>query len=109
VMIVHGPLLYRERRNLAELALKHKIPTMNGAAEYVDAGGLASYAASYPDLFRRAAIYADRILKGAKPAEMPVEQPTTFELVLNQKTAKAIGATLPAAITLRADRVISAL
>jgi putative ABC transport system substrate-binding protein len=109
VMTVHSPLIYRERKNLADLALQHKLPTMNGAAEYVDAGGLASYAASYPDLFRRAAVYVDRILRGAKPAEMPVEQPALFELVINQKTAKAIGATIPAAITLRADRVVSAL
>src|SRR6266850_1689967 len=109
VVVVHSPLIYRERRKIAELALKYKLPTMNGPSEYVDAGGLVSYAPSYSDLFRRAAIYVDGILKGANPGDLPIEQPTKFELVLNQKTAKAIGAAIPASVLLRADRVISAL
>ena len=109
MIAIQGPLIYRERKKIAELALKHKIPTMHGAAEYVDAGGLASYAPSYPDLFRRAALYTDRILKGAKPGDLPVEQPTTFELVINQKTAAALGLKIPSAVLLRADRVVGAL
>jgi putative ABC transport system substrate-binding protein len=109
LMVVQGPLIYRERKKIAELAVKHKLPTMNGAAEYVDAGGLVSYAPSYPEFFRRAAIYADRILKGAHAGDLPIEQPTTFELVINQKTAAALGLTIPQAVVLRADRVISAL
>jgi len=109
IIVPNSPLMYRERRRIAELALQHKLPTMTGAAEYVDAGGLASYAPSYPDLFRRAAVYVDRILKGADPADLPIEQPTKFELVINQKTAQAIGVAIPTQVMVRADRVIGAL
>jgi putative ABC transport system substrate-binding protein len=109
LVVVHSPLIYRERRRIAELALEHKLPTMNGAAEYVEAGGLASYAPSYPDLFRRAAGYVDRIFKGANPADLPIEQPTKFELLINQKTARTIGVSIPTQIMVRADRVIGAL
>lgn len=109
LLVVQGPLIYRERKKIAALALQHKLPTMNGAAEYVDAGGLVSYAPSYPEFFRRAAGYVDRILKGANPGDLPIEQPTIFELVINQKTAASLGLTIPQSIVLRADRVISAL
>jgi putative ABC transport system substrate-binding protein len=91
---------------IAELAIKHRLPSMNEDRPYVEAGGLMSYAASDADQFRRAAIYVDKILKGAKPSELPVEQPTKFELVINLKTAKQIGVTIPPNVLARADRVI---
>lgn len=104
--VLLGPLMYGERQRIAELALKHRLPTMNTAAEFVDAGGLISYGTSYPELFRRAAVYVDKILKGAKPGDLPIEQPTKFEAVVNLKTAKALGLAIPQAVLLRADRVI---
>jgi putative ABC transport system substrate-binding protein len=106
LILINSPYVYEMRRQISELAIRHKLPMMCGAAEYVEAGGLLSYAASYPALFRRAAIYVDRILKGANPGELPIEQPTTFELVLNARTARAIGVTFPSAMLARADRVI---
>jgi putative tryptophan/tyrosine transport system substrate-binding protein len=89
VVVISDPFLFSERQRLAELTREHRLPSMHGPAEYVDAGGLLSYAPSYADLFRRAAVYVDKILKGAKPGELPIEQPTTLELVINRKTAKA--------------------
>ena len=77
-----------------------------GGREYAEAGGLFSYAVSYPDLFRKAAVYVDKILKGAKPADLPVEQPTTFELVVNLRTAKALGLTIPQGLLIRADQLL---
>jgi putative tryptophan/tyrosine transport system substrate-binding protein len=94
------------RSLLAEVALKHRLPTMFGVRENVVAGGLMSYAPDHNDLTRRAAIYIDKILKGAKPADLPVEQASKYELVINLKTAKALGLTIPQAVLLRADQVI---
>jgi putative ABC transport system substrate-binding protein len=95
-----------ERQRLAELALRHRLATMFGVKDHAEAGGLVSYAADFGDLFRRGAIYVDKILKGAKPAELPVEQATKFELVINLKTAKTLGLTIPRSILARADQVI---
>lgn len=106
VFVVASPYLFSARNEIAELALKHRLPTMHGPAEYVDAGGLLSYGPSYPYLFGRAADYVDKILKGADPANLPIERATTFELVINLKTAKALGLKISSAILARADRVI---
>ena len=107
VIVVSGsPMFYAERTRLATLALKAGLPTMSEFPESVEAGGLMSYAANTPDLMRRSAHYVDKILKGAKPADLPVEQPTKFELVINLKTAKAIGLTIPQSVLLRADELI---
>jgi putative tryptophan/tyrosine transport system substrate-binding protein len=99
-------VFFRDRKRLADFALRHQIASMFVLREWVDAGGLLSYGASFPAIFRRAAEYVDKIAKGAKAADLPVEQPTKFELVLNLKTAKAIGATISPAIIVRADEVI---
>jgi putative ABC transport system substrate-binding protein len=95
-----------ERRRIADLAVTHRLPMMFAAREYVEAGGLVSYGTDYLDMFRRAAMYVDKILKGAKPADLPVEQPTKFELVINLKSATAHGLTIPQSLLLRADEVI---
>ena len=98
--------LYSERRRLVDLAAKKRLPAVYTSREFVDAGGLMSYGPNIADLFRRAATYVDRILKGAKPSDLPVEQPTKFELVINLKTAKALGLTIPPAVLGRADGLI---
>jgi putative ABC transport system substrate-binding protein len=95
-----------ERQRLAELGMRYRLPTMFGVKDHVEAGGLMSYAADFTDLFRRGAVYVDKILKGARPADLPVEQATKFELVINLKTAKALGLTIPQSVLLRADQVI---
>ena len=106
LIVVSNPVLRRHREQIASLAIKNRLPTMYEQGEMVDAGGLVSYAANEPDQFRRAAVYVDKILKGAKPGDLPVEQPTKFELVINLKTAKQIGLTIPQSVLYRADRVI---
>jgi putative ABC transport system substrate-binding protein len=91
---------------LAKRASKARLPTIHQSRTYTDAGGLVSYGANYADLMRRSAGYVDKILKGAKPGDLPIEQPTKFELVVNLKTAKALGITIPQSILLQADEVI---
>lgn len=106
LLVLTTPVLTSERRHWIDLAMKSRLPTIFGRPEYVEDGGLAFYGVSYTDLFRRAAVYVDKILKGTNPAELPVEQPTKFELVINLKTAKQIGIKIPPSVLARADRVI---
>jgi putative tryptophan/tyrosine transport system substrate-binding protein len=93
-------------RRIAELAVKHRLPAMYSVRFYVDAGGLMSYSADLIEIYRRAAVFVDKIFQGAKPADLPIEQPTKFELVINLKTAKALGLTIPQSVLLRADQII---
>ena len=95
-----------ERKHIVELAGKYRLPAVYGQKEFVDEGGLMSYGVEQDDLHRRAAVYVDKILKGAKPADLPVQQPTKFEFVINLKTAKQIGLTIPPDVLARANRVI---
>jgi putative ABC transport system substrate-binding protein len=106
LLLLDDSLLTAHRSRLAELAARSQIPAICGLREFVDAGGLISYGVHPPDLYRRAAIYVDKLLKGAKPAELPVEQPIKFELVLNLKTAQALGLTMPPSLLLLADAVL---
>jgi putative ABC transport system substrate-binding protein len=106
LLTVSSPVLDRHRRKISELAKKNRLPSMNEESHWVEAGGLLSYAANDADNFRHAAVYVDKILKGAKPADLPVEQPTKFEFVINLKTAKRIGLVIPPNLLARADRVI---
>jgi len=99
-------MLFSEHRRIVELAAKSRLPAMYAAREFADAGGLMSYGANLADVFRRAATYVDKILKGAKPADLPVEQPTKLELVINVKTARELGLTIPREFLLLADEVI---
>ena len=106
VIVPEDPLILSHRARIAALAAKSRLPAIYGFRESVDAGGLMSYAANFSDLYRRSATLVDKILKGAKPADLPVEQPTRFELVINLKTAKALGLTIPQSVLIRADQVI---
>ena len=106
IMTTGGPFFFSERKRLFELANKHRLPAIYSQKEYVDEGGLMSYGADYDDLYRRAAVYADKILKGAKPADLPVQQATKFEFVINLKTAKQIGLTIPPEVLARATKII---
>jgi ABC transporter substrate binding protein len=101
-----GSLLYNNRIRISTVALAARLPTMHSFREYVEAGSLMSYGANIPDLFRRLADYADKILRGAKPADLPVQMPTKYETVLNLKTANALGLTIPESFLLRADEMI---
>jgi putative tryptophan/tyrosine transport system substrate-binding protein len=106
LVVLTDSIFTNQRRQIAELASKGRLPAVFGNSEHVVAGGLVGYSASFLDLERRAATYVDKILKGAKPADLPVEQPTKFELVINLKTAKALGLTIPQSILGRADEII---
>ena len=105
-MVLGSPIFNLQRQQVIDLVVKHRLPATYTQPEYVEAGGLMTYGTNYPELFRRAAIYVDKILKGAKPGELPVEQPTKFEFVINLKAAKQIGLTIPPNVLARADRVI---
>jgi putative ABC transport system substrate-binding protein len=106
LLVFPSTMLFAEGKRIVDLAAKHRLPSMYNAREFVDLGGLIAYGASLSDLNRRAATYVDKILKGAKPGDLPVEQPTKFELVINLKAAKALGLTISQTLLLRADQLI---
>ena len=106
LVVLSDPLLSNHRAEIIEIATKNRVSLISDQAAYVESGGLLSYSANFADMYRRAASFVDRILKGAKPADLPVEQPTKFELVVNQKTAKMLGLKIPKTVLIRADRVI---
>jgi putative tryptophan/tyrosine transport system substrate-binding protein len=106
LLVLEDPLTYSTRRQIAELAAKLRLPAIYGYKEFVEAGGLMSYGTDRRQIYRRAAEYVDKILKGAKPSDLAVEQPTKFELVINLKTAKALGLTIPQSLLVRADEII---
>ena len=106
VVVVGEPLVFRQRRQVADLALRYRVASVYPAKEHVEAGGLVSYGMDLADSFRRAADHADKILKGAKPGDLPIQQATKLELVINLKTAKILGLTIPQSLLVRADRVI---
>jgi putative tryptophan/tyrosine transport system substrate-binding protein len=106
LFVMMSPLFFRDRARLADFALRQRMPSVFASRELVDAGGLLSYGPSLAGMFRRAAEYVDRIARGAKPADLPIEQPTTFEFVLNLKTARSISVPTPTSLLLRANEVI---
>ncbi len=106
LIVFPSPMLFTERKHIVDFAAKHRLPSMAQDRVFVELGGLMSFGANITDLSRRGATYVDKILKGAKPGDLPVEQPTKFELVINLKTAKALGLTIPPSLLLRADEVI---
>jgi ABC-type uncharacterized transport system substrate-binding protein len=105
-MTIEDPLTFNHRNRIAEFAVRQQLPSLSGLSEFAAAGGLMSYGANQADLYRRAAGYVDKILKGAKPADLPVQQPTKFELVINLKTAQALGITISPPLLARADELI---
>jgi putative ABC transport system substrate-binding protein len=104
--VLQGSVALSQRSQLADLAVKNRLPAIYYSPEYVEDGGLMTYSVSVTDLFRRAATYVDKVLKGAKPADLPVEQPTKFEFIVNLKAAKQIGLTISPNVLARADKVI---
>ncbi len=106
VIVVGDGVFSQQVRQIAELATKHRLPSIYVIREYVEAGGLMSYGQNFAEIYRRAATYVDKILKGARPDDLPVEQPTKFELIINGKTAKALGLTIPQSLLISADQVI---
>ena len=106
LIVLPSPMLFSERRKIVDLATKHRLPSIAMDRAFVELGGLMSYGASIRDLFRRAGVYVDKVLEGSKPADLPVEQPTKFELVVNLKTAKALGIEMPQTLLARTDEVI---
>lgn len=106
LLVMGHPIFFLNRQRLAELAVKHRLPSMSTQEQWVDAGGLMSYGPNFVDLARRGAVYVDRVLRGAKPGDLPIEQPTNLALVLNLKTAKRLGITIPPALRERANQVI---
>lgn len=106
LLVVVSPLTYLLKESIAELAIKYRLPTMSNVNQYAEAGLLISYGPKLEDLYRRAATYVDKILRGAAPADLPVEQPSKFELTISLKTAKALGLTMPQSLLLRAEEVI---
>jgi putative tryptophan/tyrosine transport system substrate-binding protein len=106
LMTVRDPAIYANQARILEFAAENRLPTMHMDKEPVEAGGLMSYGPNVPDLFRRAATYVDKILKGAKPGDLPVERPTKFDFVINLKTAKQLGLTIPPNVLARADKVV---
>jgi putative tryptophan/tyrosine transport system substrate-binding protein len=106
IIVTHDTMTVGNRAHIADLALARRLPTISASSLFAEAGGLMHYGPDLPQMFRRAATFVDKILKGAKPADLPVEQPTKFQLVINLRTAKVLGLTLPQSLILRADRVI---
>jgi putative ABC transport system substrate-binding protein len=106
LVLLNSPMFYTEHKHIVDLAAKSHLPAMYAAREFADAGGLMAYGANLPDVFRSAATYVDKILKGAKPTDLPVQQPTKFELVVNLTTAKALGLTIPASFLSLADELV---
>jgi putative ABC transport system substrate-binding protein len=106
LVTINIPVLNRQQKQIADLAIKNRLPSMSEGSNFVEAGGLMSYSANFAEAYRRAAYYVDKILKGSKPADLPVEQPTKFEFIINLKTAKQIGLTIPQSVLYGADKVI---
>jgi ABC-type uncharacterized transport system substrate-binding protein len=106
LIVLPSPMLFSERRHIVELATRHRLPSIAMAREFAELGGLMAYGANLPDLFRRTGVYVDMILQGTKPADLPVQQPTKFELVINLKTAKVLGLNVPDKLLALADEVI---
>lgn len=106
IVAIAGPMTLRHRKQIAEFAIKSRLPMIAGWAEYADAGSLMSYGANRRHAVRHLAYFVDRIVRGAKPADLPVERPTRFELVINLRTAKVLGVTIPSSVLLRADQVV---